>query len=217
MKTLLILVTLFTGCLFEYDDAGQGAHGGRPQALAVLYDISKSARQIPELTPFLVDTMLSMVRRTGGEFAFACIEARKPRLVRLRFEPETGSLPERKRRRELNDRQLSRVRDQVYDSIAERSAEHSRVFDSIELMLTFLSEPHLPANATRRCCIISDFYEDMREEGRRNVISVPENIEVITIGAEPLTVDKVLAGPGKVIPYSNLDGLIYYLSMEDDK
>ena len=213
---IVLSVIGLVGCLFDYDGAsGKSLQSGRPRALALCYDISKSARQLPELTPFLVDTMLSLVRYpNGGEFAFSCIEARKPQLVRLRFEAETGGILEKRRRRELNDRQLSRVRDFVYESISEREAMQSRVFDCIELMLTFLAEPHIPANAERRLVVISDFVDDVREPNRRLPISVPANTTVITIGAEPLTVEQVLTGPGRIIPYSNIDGLVHYLSME---
>ena len=215
---IIILATTMAGCLFEYDkDAVQNGRDDRQRALAVCYDISQSARQLPELTPFLVDTMLSLVRYpNGGEFAFTSIEARKPQLVRLRFEAETGSILEKKRKRELNDRQLSRVREFVYGSITERTALRSRVFDSVELMLTFLAEPHIPADAKRELVVISDFVDDVREANRRQPISVPANITVITIGAEPLSVEKVLTGPGKIIPYSNIDGLVHFLSMESE-
>ena len=73
---LMMLVCIFTGCLFEYgDETDKGQRVRRPLALAICYDISQSARQIPELTPFLVDTMLSLVRHRSGEFAFTCIES----------------------------------------------------------------------------------------------------------------------------------------------
>ncbi len=217
-KSAFLIIGLtcsLAGCLFEYDEgSGQGRGGSRPQVLAVCYDVSQSARQIPELTPFLVDTMLSLVRNRSGEFAFTSIEARKPQLVRLRFEAETGSILEKKRRKELNDRQLSRVREAVYSSITERPAMRSRVFDSIELMLTFLSEPHLPKKADKFLIVISDFEDDVRDLNRRQPIPVPADVTVITIGAEPLTVEQVLTGPGKIIPYTNIDGLIHYLGME---
>lgn len=214
---LMMLVCIFTGCLFEYgDETDKGQRVRRPLALAICYDISQSARQIPELTPFLVDTMLSLVRHRSGEFAFTCIEARKPQLVRLRFEAETGSILEKKRRRQLNDRQLSRVRDAVLSNIAERQAMRSRVFDSIELMLTFLSEPHLPKDSDKFLIVISDFEDDVRETNRRVPISVSADITVITIGAEPLTVEQVLTGPGRIIPYTNIDGLIHYLGMQSN-
>ncbi len=215
---LIILVSnLFWGCLFDYSRDSKSSQPPQLE-LAMCYDRSLSAQtyQIPELTPYLVDNFLSTVRARTGEFAFSCIEEQRPHMVRLRFENETGTGPEAQRRREMNDRQLARVRQSVYESIKARKAKFSRVYDSVELMLTYLQEPHLPADAQRLLVVISDFQDDMRPHGQRQPISIPANVTVIAVGAEPLSVEQVLTGPGKVVCYTTLHGLIDYITMEPE-
>lgn len=136
-SVIAIAVTL-TGCMFDYTPASLKEESHRPIVLAVAYDVSKSTQgAVPEITPFIIDTLLSLVRHRTGEFGFTTIGEAKPRMISLRFMSENGDIREHSRRQQLNDRQLSRVRREVYECIRERSDIHTRLFDSIELSLTF--------------------------------------------------------------------------------
>ncbi|MCB0258968.1 MAG: hypothetical protein KDH97_03335 [Calditrichaeota bacterium] len=213
-SVIAIAVTL-TGCMFDYTPASLKEESHRPIVLAVAYDVSKSTQgAVPEITPFIIDTLLSLVRHRTGEFGFTTIGEAKPRMISLRFMSENGDIREHSRRQQLNDRQLSRVRREVYECIRERSDIHTRLFDSIELSLTFLSEPHLPADADKYLVVVSDFDDDMRLPEQRQPLQVPENITVLALGAEPLTIEKVLTPAPNVIAYTSLDGIIHYLNQE---
>lgn len=212
---MLIIATVFTACVFEFKPENlQPEESPRPIVLAVAYDISKSTlKTVPELTPRIVDTLLSLVRHRSGEFGFSCIGEDTPRLTHLRFMPETGNARERERRVQFNDQQQRHVRKEIYNNIKERSDEHTRLFDTIEFLLAFLHEPHLPAEADRYLVVISDFDDDVRSTEQRQPIQIPENITVLVLGADESTINKVLTGPN-VIPYTSFDGIIHYLNQE---
>lgn len=215
---IIFFATLCTGCMFDYTPEKLHPEQHRPIVVAVAYDVSKSARKtVPEITPFTIDTLLSLTRHRSGEFGFTAIGEEKPRLTSLRFMPETGNIRERQRRRELNNRQLSRVRREVYDIIRDRSDERTRLFDALELSLTFLSEPHLPEDADRYLVAVSDFVDDVRQQQQRQPLQVPDNVTVLALGAEPLTIEKVFVPGPNVIPYTSLDGIIHYLNQEKEK
>lgn len=213
---LIIVTTGLTGCPFDFNaDTEEVLSPARQRALAVCYDVSLSAIDLPELTPLIVDSLLSLVRYpNGGQFGLTLIQASKPLAIGVRFEGETGDVAEKERLKELNNRQIAVMRTVLHSSIRERLAMRSRVFDSIELMLTFLKEPHLPDDAVRQLVVISDFIDDVREPDQRQPISVPENITAIVVGAKRHAVEKILTGPGRILHYTTVEGMLHYLSLE---
>ncbi len=211
----IISVFIITGCQFDFTPRALQIYKQHPIVVFLAYDVSISAQEVvPEITPLAIDTLLSLVRYRSGEFGFTAIGEKKPRLTSLRFMPETGDIRNRKRKKQLNNRQLSRVRREVYEIIRDRSDKRTHLFDALELSLTFLSEPHLPDSANRFLIVVSDFEDDVRNQQQRQPLQVPENITVLALGSEPLAIEKILTPGPNVIPYTSLDGVIHFLNQE---
>lgn len=218
MITLSLTLAALIGCMVPIEDTNKAtSKQNRALVVDLLYDLSVSARHTPTFSVATLDKILTMVRNSaGGEFGCVFIEDKKPRLIRVKFESETfGDALERRRRRELNDRELSRVRETVYQRLeAPRKAQQSPIFDSIEVAFTHLKEPHLPANSQKIAIIVSDFCEDYRSVTEQIPIEIPENVTCIVLGeTNAAKISKVIYGSKEqVIIYTSTAGVIDFLS-----
>jgi hypothetical protein len=179
------------------------------------WDESKSAeiKNIPKIPAQTLDSILTIARRRGGEIGFVSINEQTPQLCRIKFTAEQGTAEKILSARTRNDEQIVRIIQSVYRSLRERTAQRTRLFDSLETLLFFLKEPHHDPAAQKVLFIISDFEEAWRPKNKCHPLLLPSDATAITIGAHPDSVAQVLQG--KVYIYTTPDGVIDFLKMEE--
>ena len=200
------VLVLTSGCLGGFYDNDSDAVKSSKQVLAITFDQSKSAKNISPFTRANIDSMLYRVNRNGGEIAWVAINGEEPEVNRVAF--KENALPA------LNGAAESKCRSGLLELCQNREANFSRVFESLELAIRFLQEPHHDPRAERFLIVISDFKEDWPPGPPRQILTLPNGISCISIGAHPDRVDEVLAG--QIYHFTTTDGAVEFLTKEKE-
>ena len=199
-----VVLVLTSGCLGDFYDNDSDAVKSSKLVLAIIFDQSKSAKNIYPFTRANIDSMLYRVKRSGGEIFWLAINGEEPKVNRVAF--KENALPA------LNLASESKCRSGLLELCQNREANLSRVFESLELAIRFLQEPHHDPRAEYFLLIISDFEEDYPTGPPKHILTLPSGVSCLTIGAHPDRIAEVLTG--EIYYFTTADAAIEFLTKE---
>lgn len=182
-----------------------------PLYLGVAYDISRSARPLPELTMEHVQQLLKLMNTRGGSVAIALVdESGFHPLTRLRLKPEVGRLDEQADLHEENQKMVKAFLAKVQGMLAQpRNAGRTDIKGTIARLRLFFAEPNIPAEAEKILLFISDGIDTVHRQGTPASYSLPDDVAVYVVGMESGVAEELFGGQAVLFesPYAAIETL----------